>query len=839
MRNSLPAILLATLAFSASAGTYTWTGAAGDGQYFTAGNWDYDGAPAANAPGNAPADDIVMNNAGTIEYNPGGDWMPSGTVTISGNTTFVQINGNAWFLIRGDLVIRDGGTFDTGTSERLRIAGSLTLDRGGVLLLRTTIFGDSNNAALYLNGGTAPCPGEFKIENLNFENRGTAISGTLLSPQSDNTVMTFHSGSLVCTSGSYEGLYCPGGSHINVAPGSTSTFTMPRSAANIYSTYFSGDAPRIRYDGAPITQTEFEELFLVEDAGNNTAVFKLKPTADTTPVFGQSSATSAVSGGAITATFTGVLVNAGDPAATVTLVYGLADGGSDSISGWAHSISLGTAASDVPFGTTVTGLDPLSLYHYAFVADTGAELVWSSSKTVATLSANPADIIWFGSQSTDSRIAANWFPERVPGEGDQVHVLSDFSRRSLDWYPSQGGDTVGTWTQDDSTDHYVIFHTTADDGLVVTGNVSIASGAWTHVVMTDGEPMEMLNVTVGGDMVIGAPAFVTAGRPNGDTTGRPWTSAGHPRGLGPGYQRSAGASFAGDGGHTNAYTGVSYGSILDPLSYGSGGYGDNDTYAGGGIVKLAVGGTLTVNGTLCSRGFGYALDNDFIGGAGSGGSVNVVCGALAGSGTIDANGGTRGLCGSGSGGRVSVRLTGANATFADFTGFIEAEGGYVVDRNTVENRDIAPAAAGTVALQTATEAAKVVVHNELRTGNGINRTAAVEWYEPVGEGNEPSATHLPAMQDTDAPAALRATNWELSGHGAIRLTADTRVASLTLSATNGTQRVYTDGHTLRTSAFIAGTTALHGVLTSTTLPGIVLGNGSIVVDDATTVILVR
>jgi hypothetical protein len=95
------------------------------------------------------------------------------------------------------------------------------------------------------------------------------------------------------------------------------------------------------------------------------------------------------------------------------------------------------------------------------------------------------------------------------------------------------------------------------------------------------------------------------------------------------------------------------------------------------------------------------------------------------------------------------------------------------------------------------------------------------------------------MQNGDSPAALKTTHWELSGHGAIRLTADTRVYSLTLANDDGSQCVYTEGHTLRVNALTVAGTALHGVHTAATLPSIVAGNGSVVVDDAVTVILLK
>ena len=144
----LVSIAIAAIAGQLFAGTYTWTGAAGDGLYFTAGNWDYtdDGgattSPAATSPGNTPADDIVIANGDTVSYDPGGDWKPSGTTTISGGSTLVQSNGGAWAEIRGALVL-DGGTYDSGTAGQVRFDGTVTVRSGGALFLRGTASNSS------------------------------------------------------------------------------------------------------------------------------------------------------------------------------------------------------------------------------------------------------------------------------------------------------------------------------------------------------------------------------------------------------------------------------------------------------------------------------------------------------------------------------------------------------------------------------------------------------------------------------------------------------------------------------------------------------------------------
>ena len=109
-----------------NAGTYTWTGAANDGLWFTAGNWNYDDgggnvtSPAASAPARNTSDDVIISNGDTVTYVPGGDWAPTGTTTISGGSTLVQSDGNSWPNIQGAMIL-DGGHYDSGSAGQIRV----------------------------------------------------------------------------------------------------------------------------------------------------------------------------------------------------------------------------------------------------------------------------------------------------------------------------------------------------------------------------------------------------------------------------------------------------------------------------------------------------------------------------------------------------------------------------------------------------------------------------------------------------------------------------------------------------------------------------------------------
>ena len=141
---------------------------------------------------------------------------------------------------------------------------------------------------------------------------------------------------------------------------------------------------------------------------------------------------------------------------------------------------------------------------------------------------------------------------------------------------------------------------------------------------------------------------------------------GYPLGSGPGAGKasSGGASGGGYGGIGGASStvsgGLSYGSAMQPLDFGSGGGGGfpfspavANGSAGGGALFLRVAGTLTIDGRLSAS--GAAAVNEASGG-GSGGSIWLNAGVVAGSGTIAADGGAGypAVGGGGAGGRVAV-----------------------------------------------------------------------------------------------------------------------------------------------------------------------------------------
>jgi hypothetical protein len=240
-------------------------------------------------------------------------------------------------------------------------------------------------------------------------------------------------------------------------------------------------------------------------------------------------------------------------------------------------------------------------------------------------------------------------------------------------------------------------------------NVSLtlkSNGLLTHLVGPDG-----LNITVISNVTIEAFGRI-------DVTGLGYGPA---EGPGAGTNSllfgGSGGGHGGVGGTAEARGGGGYDSIVAPTQFGSGG---GDGYfstggSGGGTVRLIVGGTLQVDGTLSADG---GASYDYIhGGGGAGGSLSLTVGALRGSGAITANGGasTGAGGGGGAGGRIAI-YHGTNG----FTGALTAYGGVGVGRG----------GAGTIFTNDASAThGGVLVHNGGNAG-GLTRLNPATW--PVG-----------------------------------------------------------------------------------------------------------
>lgn len=869
----LVSIAIAAIAGQLVAGTYTWTGAAGDGLYFTAGNWSYDdGAgnvttPAANAPSAAPTDDVTIAGNTTVSYIPGGNWSPKGLVTVRDGATLIQPQNTNYAYLNGGMLL-DGGTYDTGTSTLFTLSSDLVVTNGGTFLLRTSMATESTGslileegttfryfknaqwngtAHLILHGGTAVLgdgvsvtvkgkttdqliAGKLIVSNQYHPTEGQVFDGDVtlecakFAVQSKGLVHPWRSGRLVCTGTSDNGYYQNNGSYIDVPAGSTAVFTFNIPAVDVYKLTFGSNktTPKFRYNGEVLSETDFNRLFTVQASSDYEGLvdFYLTPVSDDAPSFADNSVSASLVS-PTEAILTAVVSNPGTPSAGLVAMWGLADCGHE-IASWDNILDLGTAAAGALQATL--SLTPNRRYFYRLAATNSVGEAWASpnpASFISTIIPLAPTNTWIGAVSSDSREPGNWSLNHVPTASETVFVLDLLAQNQLDWWPGTGTDTVAGWLQPEDgfedAKWAVTFHMTPDSALSVAGDVLLGAGIWTHEGPS-ATPTNAVNVSAGGDFTLGAQAKIYAG--NGATN----DEAGRARGYynaGPGYTDGlAGASYAGDGGSTSVVSFVSYGSILNPCAYGSSGLGDNLGFSGAGVILLRAGGAMTVDGTVAAIGHGWNGNTGK--GASTGGSINITAGELLGTGSISANGGQDTAVGSGSGGRIAVRLTGSGADFSNApTMTANGRGGSASGATS--------SAAGTIYLQTASDQEG---SGTVRVSNPNNLVTLQD------EAIPPAATHLPAKQDGDSMPVLKKTKWELSGRGAIRLTRDVQIASLSLAADDGTQTVYTDGFKLTTHALNVNGFNLRGVYTKDNAAW-VKGEGSVTVGGSGLVVFIR
>ena len=157
-------------------------------------------------------------------------------------------------------------------------------------------------------------------------------------------------------------------------------------------------------------------------------------------------------------------------------------------------------------------------------------------------------------------------------------------------------------------------------------------------------------------------------------------AAGYNPSFGPGaggidyYGNGGGGGYGGMGGAsiTGAFGGATYGSSNQPVDLGGAGgvYASLAGYSrGGGALRLALGGTLTVNGVISADGADGIFDGS---GGGAGGSIWITASKFAGNGWLTVNGGMgEGFEGGGGGGGRMAIFTPTNS----FAGNLLAFGG--------------------------------------------------------------------------------------------------------------------------------------------------------------------
>ena len=284
--------------------------------------------------------------------------------------------------------------------------------------------------------------------------------------------------------------------------------------------------------------------------------------------------------------------------------------------------------------------------------------------------------VWTGAKNADFADAGNWEGGNVPGaddlavvaKGGSVTISAATTVREL---VVGGGDAVAlTASQPLTVGGSMLIGggaTVAASEKITVGNSLVMNAGAKLTHPQSGSPTAThLYAEVGGDFVLDRGAAV-------DVTGKGYTYL-----TGPGAPTvGVNVRSASHGGYgVAAGLATCYGSVRHPVTLGSGGGWANDGGStGGGAVRMTIGGLAEINGEIAADGAYCA----YYGGAG--GSIWVVAGSISGVGTVHANGGTRWQAerATGGGGRVSVQLTGTNATFENlvnaFDGAVTAYGG--------------------------------------------------------------------------------------------------------------------------------------------------------------------
>ena len=379
---------------------------------------------------------------------------------------------------------------------------------------------------------------------------------------------------------------------------------------------------------------------------------------------------------------------------------------------------------------------------------------------------------WTGAVSSDFAVSANW-SDGVPSAGKDA-VVEGTVPCIISSAAAAGNFTVNPDAKVTvNADFTVNGSCTILAGATVawnvpgeiTGNLVLLSGATlTHDGNTTAE-VNKLNLTVGGTGYVAAGAKVTA-----DSMGYSGACVGPAGGHYGDPGGSHGASHGGLG--YGATPAPCYGSILCPTNFGSSGYLAGDSYRGGGAIRLAFAGALTVDGTISANATSASVHYPS-----SGGSVWLTAASLSGaaSGMICATGPD--LCGpsSGGGGRVAVYLTGATS-LADFQGTISARGAVNEEQNDVSSP-------GTYYLETAADApgaGTLLIAGRKATSPGIVATY---------HRTELTPASLCAENEIEKMTVV------VRDAGYASITRDAKVEDIRI--TDGTGRLYLNGWTLR------------------------------------------
>ena len=198
---------------------------------------------------------------------------------------------------------------------------------------------------------------------------------------------------------------------------------------------------------------------------------------------------------------------------------------------------------------------------------------------------------------------------------------------------------------------YTCVQGTEQEGAITISDLTLKSGAALSHAANSSSQVYTLDLTITNNLSIESGSSI-------NVDGRGYSNSNGPGKGGNNWNYAGGAGYGAEGGSSSggaAAGGSAYGSILEPTDIGSGGGSatGNSTKggSGGGAIKLTVGGSLILDGTITANGAnggGYS-------GGGSGGSIYLLLGTLTGSGTISAKGGGSGNSSGGGGARGKNR----------------------------------------------------------------------------------------------------------------------------------------------------------------------------------------
>lgn len=295
--------------------------------------------------------------------------------------------------------------------------------------------------------------------------------------------------------------------------------------------------------------------------------------------------------------------------------------------------------------------------------------------------------------------------------------------------------------------------------LVLNGNLTVQGGAAVgaiHIRNAATNSFNKMDLTVKGDMTVASDGYILTEGAGLNGTDEATLYAGTTYG-------SHGGAF-GASSDTAVPSDVVYDSILSPSLPGN--RSNAIQQYSSGVAFLTVEGALVLNGTASAN----AVSAHWGGGAGA---INIVAGSLSGSGKITANGNEGNNWDADNnyhmypgGGRVSVRLTDANAEFSDYwTTNILARG---VAWNAGNGTRLHHSTAGTVYLQ----------DGKQKEGAGVVRifqnNATVNWTTVCTN----DFTAFPSTRHGGENDDLRKVSLEIGGGAHAFVAADARVASL-------------------------------------------------------------